>query len=179
MTIEQLQPLVEKKLSSYKIASILNVSQTTIRYWLKKHKLSTKTNRTVGNIRICTKCEIPKSLNEFYSKGDNGHGSSMCKICFSKYQINRWIQKKIDAIIYKGSKCKDCNISYPNEPYVIFDFHHLDPSIKEFGWGDLKKRDPLITKKELDKCILLCSNCHRKRHIKFVLLDGTGPTSMC
>ena len=68
------------------------------------------------------------------------------------------------AIKYKGSKCNDCEIYFPDYPYVIFDFHHLNPKEKDFDWSKLKLRSESNIKLELDKCVLLCSNCHRIRH---------------
>lgn len=68
-------------------------------------------------------------------------------------------QRKAEAIQMMGGKCADCDgIFHP----AAFDFHHLDPSDKEtvirfsWSWDRLKE--------ELQKCILLCANCHRIRH---------------
>lgn len=47
------------------------------------------------------------------------------------------------------------------------DFHHIDSSTKEFsiaqriGWASYSKEKFL---EEIDKCQILCSNCHRKIH---------------
>jgi hypothetical protein len=115
--------------------------------------------------KICSQCEIDKPLSEYYkrrSKSDKPY--DRCKKCFNQYCGNRWVDRKIEAIEYKGGKCEDCNLSYPDQPYVIFDFHHLDPSQKEFQWNKLRQKSLDSIKKELDKCVLLCSNCHRKRH---------------
>ena len=45
------------------------------------------------------------------------------------------------------------------------EFHHLDPKEKDFSISTNIKSLDLI-KKELDKCILLCANCHREEHFK-------------
>lgn len=67
---------------------------------------------------------------------------------------------KLRAIEYKGGSCVCCG--YDQHPGVL-DFHHLDPALKEFSisgkgmtrsWGAIQK--------ELDKCILVCANCHRE-----------------
>ncbi len=112
--------------------------------------------------KICNECKEEKPISEFYDKGDRK--STKCKKCFNSYCTQRWTKIKIKAIIYKGSKCTDCSNSYPNQPHVIFDFHHLNPDNKEFSWNKLRLRswDKII--RELAKCILLCSNCHRIRH---------------
>jgi hypothetical protein len=115
-------------------------------------------------MKICSKCNKEKNNDEFYTQNDRKNGASLCKSCFNQYCIQRWIQRKIDAIVYKGSECQDCKIQYPNEPYVIFDFHHSNPKEKEFNWNKLRLKSWKTIVKELDKCVLLCSNCHRKRH---------------
>lgn len=44
------------------------------------------------------------------------------------------------------------------------DFHHIDESVKLFTVGNGTKRSPVALKREIAKCILICSNCHRLRH---------------
>ena len=123
--------------------------------------------------KICSSCKIDKPLDEFYiiSKS-NPKPYSKCKNCFNSYCVERWVKRKINAIKYKGSSCLDCGISFPEEPYVIFDFHHRDPSQKDVDWGKLKLRSQKSINTELDKCDLLCSNCHRKRHHMFPFLGS-------
>jgi len=115
--------------------------------------------------KVCSTCNEEKPLTDFYLRNSrNNKPYDRCKKCFNRYCGDRWITKKINAIIYKGSKCLDCFLSYPNEPYVIFDFHHREPNEKDFDWGKLRLKSDNTIKSELDKCDLLCSNCHRKRH---------------
>ena len=113
--------------------------------------------------KICTKCAALKDLSEFYRK-NKSIVSSYCRVCFNQYCIDRWRQRKIDAINYKGSKCEDCSLSYPTFASVIFDFHHLEPNEKDFEWTKLRLKSWNKVLTELDKCVLLCSNCHRLRH---------------
>ena len=85
----------------------------------------------------------------------------MCKPCLYEYQKNRWHQRKLDAIEYKGGVCADCGqMPHP----AAMQFHHLDPEEKDFSWnkGRLRAWDSVL--KELDKCVLLCANCHTIRH---------------
>lgn len=112
--------------------------------------------------KICTKCNISKTIDCFYSRGpkENNAPTSWCKTCLNKRSMEKWKQKRLDAIKYLGGICVDCKQSFhPN----VFDFHHLHD--KDFDWAKLKLRSDNDIKKELDKCILLCSNCHRMRHI--------------
>lgn len=73
-------------------------------------------------------------------------------------------RKKIKemAIAYKGGKCNICGYDKCN---TALDFHHKDEKNKKFGLsvrGLTRSWDK--TKNELDKCILVCANCHREIH---------------
>lgn len=111
----------------------------------------------------CTHCNKEKELEEFYMRKDSkSTHRAECKLCFDLRILEKRHEKKLFAINYLGGKCIDCKQSFhPN----VYDFHHLDPSKKEFAWIKLRTKsiDKLI--KELDKCVLLCANCHRMRHI--------------
>ena len=114
--------------------------------------------------KICTKCKKFKLESEFYNQNDRKNGSSYCKSCFNIYCMKRWTNKKLEAIQYKGGHCLDCNLN--NAPYSVYEFHHLEPNKKDFDWRKLRQRSSKIIKAELDKCVLLCANCHRIRHYK-------------
>lgn len=75
-------------------------------------------------------------------------------------------KRKEILVEYKGSKCEICGY---NKCIASLEFHHLDPNEKDFTIGSSNNRlnRTLETdKKEADKCILLCSNCHREIHFK-------------
>jgi len=173
MTKEKLQDYISKDYSSYDIAKAENKSQTTIRYWLKKHNLNTE-----GNIRdqklikginnfICCYCKEYKPTDKFYKKTKNTY-QSYCKDCFNKYAKQRWKNKKLKAIEYKGGKCSSCG--YNKCPDVL-EFHHRDPKQKEFDWKKLRQMSWDKVTNELDKCDILCSNCHRERHYEIFSLN--------
>jgi hypothetical protein len=62
-------------------------------------------------------------------------------------------------------KCSICG--YTDDCFAPFDFHHKDPSTKEFGIHKKIDISPFENwKAEVDKCMLVCSNCHRKIHSK-------------
>lgn len=69
---------------------------------------------------------------------------------------------KKQAIEYKGGSCQKCG--YNKCPGALT-FHHLDPNEKEFGIsaGGVTRSFEKI-KTELDKCILVCQNCHAEIH---------------
>lgn len=71
---------------------------------------------------------------------------------------------KMLAVEYLGGKCVRCGYSGCVD---VFDFHHTDPTQKEFSiskYGHTYSFDRV--KVELDKCELLCSNCHREHHFE-------------
>ncbi len=70
---------------------------------------------------------------------------------------------KRKLIEYKGGKCEICGFS--KDVPCAYDFHHKDPQEKEFQISSrIRKYETL--KKEVDKCMLLCKNCHAEIHEK-------------
>lgn len=69
--------------------------------------------------------------------------------------------KKAYWVIKKGDKCFDCNKQYPN---CVYEFHHVDPATKDTTPSKLFMLSDNSIEKELNKCIMLCANCHRIRH---------------
>jgi len=82
-----------------------------------------------------------------------------------EYKAQYHRTRKIKALEYLGDGCKMCNLKYNGKNAAAFEFHHIDPNSKEFNIGN-----NLVNKawnqilKELDKCDLLCSNCHNLIH---------------
>lgn len=67
---------------------------------------------------------------------------------------------KAKAVVYKGGKCQVCGY---NRCMRALTFHHINPEEKSFGIsGGTKSFEKL--KSELDKCILVCQNCHAEIH---------------
>lgn len=63
-----------------------------------------------------------------------------------------------------------CIICGESEPFCI-DFHHKNPSEKEFTISKKTNlgKDKLLA--EIQKCICLCANCHRKVHAGLIDLQ--------
>ena len=68
---------------------------------------------------------------------------------------------KEKLVAYKGGKCEVCGY---DKCITALEFHHLDPTEKEFGIGGKNVLSFEKCKKEVDKCILVCANCHRMIH---------------
>jgi hypothetical protein len=73
---------------------------------------------------------------------------------------HRWFE----IFKYKGSKCCHCGISDLHHP-EIYEFHHRDPSLKiSTVSGMISSASDETLYAEVDKCILVCANCHNIEH---------------
>lgn len=89
-------------------------------------------------------------------------GTWRCKKCIVDAVTRRRRKLKIMAVEYKGGKCGKCGYSRCVD---ALDFHHTDQNTKEFSISHTGvTRSWEIIKVELDKCELLCANCHREAH---------------
>jgi hypothetical protein len=102
-------------------------------------------------------CKIHGISKHYQSNG-------RCKKCNVMAVTRRRKEIKIRAIEYLGGKCIHCGLKDPCP--AIYDFHHIDSSKKDFLISRSNTYSWNKTKEELDKCKLLCSNCHRKEHYK-------------
>ena len=77
-------------------------------------------------------------------------------------QKARGYSNKWKALEYKGGKCQTCG---ENRPATLC-FHHRDPSEKSFNLDGrtFANRKWEFVKEEVDKCDLLCHNCHHMIH---------------
>lgn len=112
-------------------------------------------------MKSCAKCKISKSLDEFYKKKTNNDSLSYCKDCSNEQAKERQRGLKRIAIEYKGGACANCNYS---RCVRALEFHHLDSKEKDFSISQSKSKEFSKIRSEIDKCILLCANCHRELH---------------
>jgi hypothetical protein len=87
------------------------------------------------------------------------------------------VRTKLRLIEYKGGKCVCCGY---NKCARALQFHHRDPSKKDFQIsGTSRSYERLI--QEVDKCELVCSNCHNEIHDELILfpLRQTGEPTVC
>ena len=108
----------------------------------------------VGNIK-----KVAKKLHIYYERLRNVIKSKTItpkKRDTSSYRKN--VKKRL--IEYKGGKCQICGY---NKCQDALEFHHLDPSKKDFTISNdhFKLLDAIAESK---KCILICSNCHKELH---------------
>jgi DNA-binding Lrp family transcriptional regulator len=74
--------------------------------------------------------------------------------------INWRKRKKQELVVYKGGKCERCGYDKSIE---ALQFHHIKPSEKDFSISG-KSYSIERLKKEVDKCIMVCANCHIEIH---------------
>lgn len=89
------------------------------------------------------------------------------ELCYNCKIKSRRLARRISAANYKENKCEICGLERITiDDLEIFDFHHKDRSNKSFELGDnIGARKWEIIKQELDKCMMLCANCHRRQHL--------------
>ena len=74
------------------------------------------------------------------------------------------------AVAYKGGQCARCGYDRCVE---ALEFHHTDPTKKDFGVSSKGyTRSWKRVQEELDKCVMLCANCHREVHVELAALKG-------
>ena len=115
--------------------------------------------------KICSCCDEDKDVSNFYRRKRKKGLSyySNCKRCLTNKAIQRKKSLKVKAVEYKGGKCQMCGY----DKYIgALEFHHRDPLKKDISFGKLRKRKWVTYRDELDKCDMVCSNCHSEIHHK-------------
>lgn len=124
---------------------IIGVSKTRVNCFVCTPRVELQT-MTPGQ-RVCPECNRPHSAR-----------GTLCSSCY----VTKWRKKiKLKSIEYLGGACYDCGF---NSHPAAMEFHHREPHTKEFATSASRSWER--TKAELDKCDLLCANCHRIRHSK-------------
>lgn len=76
------------------------------------------------------------------------------------------------ALAYKGNRCSRCGYDRCKE---ALEFHHLDASGKDFGISARGyTRSWAKVRAEIEKCVLVCANCHRELRVHTQLLRESG-----
>lgn len=119
-------------------------------------------------MKRCNNCGKDKDEGEFYPRGDkNGSPGAWCKTCHKARAKRRAVRFKQRCVDYKGKDCIRCGY---NRCIAALEFHHRDPSEKDFKISLTRNQYRWEqVKLELDKCDLVCSNCHKELHFIPVL----------
>lgn len=93
---------------------------------------------------------------------DGAGKRSRCRKCIIDAVNKRRRKLKQLAVEYCGGKCTICGYS---KCIGALHFHHVNPTTKNFSISsDGNTRSWVEIKNELDKCILVCANCHAELH---------------
>lgn len=135
-----------------------------LRYQENKEKLSEKSKELYKvkkeEIKLRTsiyRANNKEKLKEYYSNT-------------KETQIQQVLQRrennKAEYILLKGGKCEICGFEYNGENAACFDFHHESSEEKEYNPSIAIRLRREKALKELEKCQLVCANCHRLIHYK-------------
>lgn len=139
-------------------------------------------NAGIGSVKIDSK--LIDKINEYYlthTKKETAIKFNIGESTVTKYTKNKRVidsdvvrkQKAVIAVVKRRQKIKEMSIEYKggccqkcgyNKCNAALEFHHLDPNEKDFGIGSYTVLSWDKIKEELDKCILVCANCHREIH---------------
>lgn len=113
----------------------------------------------------CKICNNILDISKFYTNGLNKKNQPKykpnCKSCEYKETKKRFSSILIELL--GEIKCSICNY---DKCLKAIEFHHIDPSKKERTISHMLNYTKEKIKKELDKCIMVCANCHREIHDK-------------
>jgi hypothetical protein len=155
-----LEPLVDRGLCVREIAGEVDRSYQTVRHWLRHHGLQTRRGRkraleaTADERRRTGVC--PRHGEGVF--GLRPDGAWRCLRCRSAAVADRRRRLKQIVVAEAGGCCALCGYDRSS---AALQFHHLDPSTKQFeiaGRGFTRSLERV--RDEVRKCVLLCANCH-------------------
>lgn len=135
-------------------------------------------------MRICNKCKIQKDWSEFgWRNKQQQVRHYTCKNCVKETSLAHYSNNKQKYInralnvtkvatdyvkeLRQRSKCSICPESAPE----CLDFHHLESQEKDNAVSMMLHLGIERVQREINKCIILCANCHRKIHSGRITLD--------
>lgn len=132
----------------------------------------------------CTSCNVVKDVTDFRKDAARLDGyQSSCKLCVrdrikvaydTKYKKTAsqrvkdrmTANRQVVAELKRNAGCAYCDETEP----VCLEYHHRDPSVKEFGISNNTGMSLDKIKEEISKCVCVCSNCHKKIHAGIIIL---------
>ncbi len=118
-------------------------------------------------MKICKHCNTKKPLADFGRNGKTPKGrlkyKPECRSCTNKidYPKRNARFKLLLKRVFGKLECQRCGY---DKCLAALDCHHRDPTEKEYSPSTLKNYTESIIINELNKCDLLCANCHREHH---------------
>ena len=153
------------------IAAELGCSATTVRHWLKRHGLRTERARWRAKDgprpRVVERTCRRHGRSRYVLSGDGA--VYRCARCRSERVIAWRRRTKLTLVAEVGGACQVCGY---DRCAGALHFHHVDPATKEFALsrGGVT-RSIAEARREAEKCVLLCSNCHAE--VEMGLISAT------
>jgi hypothetical protein len=143
-------------------------------------------------MKVCSRCNEEKENDEFPMQSRNTKNGvrkkvrrSECKICYNEYfrsymkdnkshtdRVSKGKKKRRDFV--KELKIEaGCFLCGYKKTSAALHYHHLKPEDKEFdiSWGVNKQLTEEKLLKEIEKCVILCANCHAEVEDGTTVLD--------
>lgn len=91
----------------------------------------------------------------------------MCGKCHNEYTMKLGREKRQYAVAKLGGKCIHCGF---DKWLSSLDIHHLNPEVKDSKFAQMRGWSLTRIDKEIEKCVLLCRNCHAAYHNGYITL---------
>jgi hypothetical protein len=145
--------------------------------------MDTAINSSLGmSHKVCSKCKVERPIEEFnFRNRSTGLRLPYCRECGKKFTQSHYRRNKrqyIDQSIrakerlreyvrqVKSRPCADCGIQYP---FYVMDFDHREGETKIFEMNRVSYVSMRAIKQEIEKCDVVCSNCHRERTYRRIM----------
>jgi transposase len=155
---DELESFLAAGLSLREIADQMDRSLATIRHWTGRYELKPNPRRKRGSEDGSREAVSRCKHHGETSFVREGRGYYRCKRCRVERVSQRRRQIKRKLVEEAGGKCVICGYDRCQQ---VLQFHHLDPTTKEFHLGQNGVTRSLAKSRvEARKCTLLCANCH-------------------
>ena len=111
------------------------------------------------NCKTCNK-ELVGQQKSYCSKRCSNHDTNK-RLKGYKQQSDKATKLKLKCVMDKGGKC--CRCGYDKNLSALH-FHHLHSKLFVIDSRHLANTKSSLIEAELEKCILLCANCHAEEH---------------
>ena len=115
------------------------------------------------NCKTCGKeLSNPNTIKKFCNKICKYKCSEYSNFSYKNQKARGW-SRKIEWVLKKGGKCSMCGYS---KNIHSLSFHHSDPETKEYepDFRFFTNQKMSVIEEEMNKCELLCLNCHSELH---------------
>lgn len=134
-------------------------------------------------MRRCSDCRIEKENEEFaFENKSLGKLQRRCRSCMAKrthayYEKNKTkvrsnMKKRrtfLSNLIQNKKHLSGCVFCFESEP-VVLDYHHVDDKLFNISRMVRDRLTIEAIEAEIEKCVVVCANCHRKLHAGLIFL---------